>query len=138
MSTVYSSTTSYEESVVLPALGEDAGDYDTLAIAQEMLEWVTVPSGEPRWGDANRSGMVERQDVDFWEVAAKHCNDGTTQLARIVALDEEITGLEDKLTEAKARRDELARRAVESGVTKYRIAQATGRTPSTVQRWVQN
>lgn len=137
MSTVYSSTYSYEEAVVLPALGDDAGDYDTLAIAQEMLEWVTVPAADSRWGDANHSGMVERGDVDFWEVAAKHCNDGTAQLAQIVTIDEEITGLEGKLGAAKARRDELARRAVESGVTKYAIAQATGRTPSTVQRWVQ-
>lgn len=133
----YSSAYSYEEAVVLPALGSDAGDYDTLAIAQEMLEWVTVPATDSRWGDANKSGMVERQDVDFWEVAAKHCNDGTAQLARIVALDEEVSDLEEKLAEAKARRDEMVTRAVETGVTKYRIAQATGRTPSTVQRWVQ-
>lgn len=135
--TVYSSTSSYEEAVVIPALGADAGDYDTLAIAQEMLEWVTVPAAEPGWGDANRSGMVERADVDFWEVVAKHCNDGTTQLARIVALDEEVSDLEDKLADAKARRDETARRAVESGVAKYAIAQATGRSISSVQRWVQ-
>lgn len=132
----YSSAYSYEESVVIPALGDDAGDYDTLAIAQDMLEWVTVPSGEPGWGDANRSGMVEREDVDFWEVAEKHCNDGTAQLSRIVALDEEVTDLEERLADAKAQRDAAAQKAVESGVTKYRIAQATGRTPSTVQRWV--
>ena len=134
--TTYSSAYSYEESVVIPALGDDAGDYDTLAIAQEMLEWVTVPAADAGWGDANRSGMVERTDVDFWEVAAKHCNDGTAQLSQIVALDEEVTELEERLADAKVRRDEMARRAVESGVTKYRIAQATGRTPSTVQRWV--
>lgn len=132
----YSSAYSYEESVVIPALGDDAGDYDTLAIAQEMLEWVTVPAEEPGWGAANRSGMVERTDVDFWGVAAKHCNDGTAQLARIVALDEEVTELEERLADAKARRDEAAQKAVASGVTKYRVAQATGRTPSTVQRWV--
>lgn len=138
MSTVYSSANSYEEAVVIPALGDDAGDYDTLAIAQDMLEWNTVPTGKPGWDDANKSGMVEREDVDFWEVAAAHCNDGTAQLAQIVTIDEEITGLEDKLAEAKARRDELAHRAVESGVTKYRIAQAVGRAPSTVQRWVRN
>lgn len=134
--TTYSSTSSYEESAVIPALGDDAGDYDTLAIAQDMLEWVTVPSGEPGWGDANKSGMVEREDVDFWEVAEKHCNDGTTQLARIVALDETVADLEDKLADAKAHRDEAAKKAVESGVSKYGIAQATGRTISSVQRWV--
>lgn len=133
----YSSTYSYEESVVIPALGDDAGDYDTLAIAQDMLEWNTVPSGEPGWGDANKSGMVERADVDFWEVAEKHCNDGTAQLARIVALDETVADLEDKLADAKARRDAAAKKAVESGVSKYSISQATGRTISSVQRWVQ-
>nr|DAK57401.1 MAG TPA: hypothetical protein [Caudoviricetes sp.] len=137
MSTVYSSANSYEEAVVIPALGDDAGDYDTLAIAQDMLEWNTVPTGKPGWDDANKSGMVERDDVDFWEVAAKHSNDGTTQLAQIVTIDEEITGLEDKLADAKSRRDELAQRAVESGVSKYSIAQATGRRISSIQRWVQ-
>ncbi|MCT1450659.1 hypothetical protein [Corynebacterium sp. p3-SID1194] len=135
--TTYSSAYSYEESVVIPALGDDAGDYDTLAIAQDMLEWVTIPSGEPGWDDANKSGMVERADVDFWEVAATHCNDGTAQLARIVALDETVADLEDKLADAKARRDEAAKKAVESGVSKYSISQATGRTISSVQRWVQ-
>ena len=135
--TTYSSAYSYEESVVIPALGDDAGDYDTLAIAQDMLEWVTIPADEPGWGDANKSGMVEREDVDFWDVAAAHCNDGTTQLARIVALDEEVASLEEKLADAKARRDEAAKKAVESGVSKYGIAQATGRTISSVQRWVQ-
>lgn len=137
MSTVYSSANSYEEAVVIPALGDDAGDYDTLAIAQDMLKWVTVPADEKGWGDANKSGMVERDDVDFWEVVAAHCNDGTTQLARIVALDEDVAELEDKLADAKARRDELAQRAVESGVSKYSIAQATGRRISSIQRWVQ-
>ena len=135
--TTYSSAYSYEESVVIPALGDDAGDYDTLAIAQDMLEWVTVPAEEPGWGDANKSGMVEREDVDFWEVAEKHCNDGTTQLTRIVALDETVADLEDKLADAKERRDAAAKKAVESGVSKYGIAQATGRTISSVQRWVQ-
>lgn len=132
----YSSTSSYEEAVVIPALGADAGDYDTMAIAQEMLEWVTVPAADKGWGDANKSGMVEREDADFWDVAAKHCNDGTTQLARIVALDEEVQALEEQVAEAKARRDEAARKAVESGVAKYSIAQATGRSISSVQRWM--
>lgn len=132
----YSSTSSYEESVVIPALGADAGDYDTLAIAQEMVEWVAVPADEEGWDSVNRSGMVEREDVDFWEVAARHSNDGSAQLARIVALDEEVTTLEEQLEEVKARRDDMAQRAVDSGVTQYRIAQATGRNPATVRRWV--
>lgn len=132
----YSSTSSYEEAVVIPALGADVGDYDTMAIAQEMLEWVTVPAADEGWGDANKSGMVERSDVDFWDIAAKHCNDGTAQLARIVALDEEVLALEEQVADAKARRDEAARKAVESGVAKYSIAQATGRSISSVQRWM--
>lgn len=136
MSQVFETAYDYEHEVVIPALGEDVDDFDTLAIAQEMVEWVTVPSSEEGWGDANRSGMVEREDVDFWEVAAKHCNDGATQLAQIVRLDEEVVALEERLEDVKARRDAMAKAAVETGVTKYRIAHATGRTPSTVQRWV--
>lgn len=133
----YSTANDYEAQVVIPALGDDTGDYDTLSIAQDMLEWVTVPSDKPGWGDANKSGMVERDDVDFWEVAAQYCHDGTKQLSEIVALDEEVSELEDQLAEVKGRRDALAKAAVESGVTKYAIAQATGRTISSVQRWVQ-
>lgn len=133
---VFETTTDYEHEVVIPALGADAGDYDTLAIAQEMVKWMTFPTAEEGWDSSTRSGMVERADVDFWEVAARHSNDGEAQLAKIVALDEEITALEDKLEDTKARRDALARAAVESGVTQYRIAQATGRNPATVRRWV--
>lgn len=133
---MYSSAYSYEEAVVIPALGDDAGNYDTLAIAQDMLEWVTVPAADPSWGDANQSGMVERTDVDFWEVAATHCTDGADLLGAVVDLDEQVEQLEEKLGEVKSRRDEMAKKATEAGVTKYQIAQATGRTPSTVQRWV--
>lgn len=132
----YSSTYSYEESVVIPALGDDAGDYDTLAIAQEMVEWVTVPSGEAGWGDANKSGMVERTDVDFWEVAMRHCTNGASLLGEVVSLDKQVEQLEEQLADAKARRDEMATKAVDAGVSKYSIAQATGRAISSVQRWV--
>lgn len=133
---VFETTTDYEHEVVIPALGADASDYDTLAIAQEMVEWVTVPTSEEGWDSSNRSGMVERADVDFWEVAARHSNDGEAQLAKIVALDEAVTTLEEQLEEAKTRRDAMAQAAVESGVTMYQIAQATGRNPATVRRWV--
>mgnify|MGYP001756593978 CR=1 FL=1 len=133
---LYSSAYSYEESVVIPALGEDAGDYDTLAIAQEMLEWVAVPADDEGWDSANQSGMAEREDVDCWEVATKHYNGGISQLQQITALDEEITTVEEQLADLKARRDAMAKAAVDSGVPLYRIAQATGRTRSTVQRWV--
>lgn len=133
----YSSAYSYEEAVVIPALGDEAGNYDTLAIAQEMLEWLTVPAAtKPEWGDADKSGMVERTDVDFWEVAATHCTDGASLLGEVVSLDEQVEKLEEQLADAKARRDEMATEAVAAGVSKYSIAQATGRAISSVQRWV--
>lgn len=136
MGEIYSSAYSYEEGVVIPALGDEAGNYNTLAIAQEMLEWVTVPSGEPGWGDANQSGMVERTDVDFWEVTMRHCTNGDDLLGAVVDLDEQVEQLEEKLADTKARRDEMATKAVATGVSKYSIAQATGRAISSVQRWV--
>lgn len=136
MGEIFSSASSYENEVVIPALGEDAGDYDTLAIAQDMLEWVTVPADDEGWDSANRSGMAEREDVDFWEVAAKHYNGGISRIQQIVALDEEVTTVEEQLADLKARRDAMAKAAVDSGIPIYRLAQATGRTRSTVQRWV--
>lgn len=133
---VFETATDYEHEVVIPALGAEAGDYDTLSIAQEMLEWVPVPADDEGWDSSNRSGMAEREDTDFWEVAAKHYNGGISQLQQITALDEEITALEEQLADLKARRDAAAKTAADSGVPIYRIAQATGRTRSTVQRWV--
>lgn len=134
--TRFETTTDYEHEVVIPALGAEADDYDTLAIAQEMLEWVPVPAADEGWDSSNRSGMAEREDADFWEVATKHYNGGTSQLTRIAALDEEITTAEEQLADLKARRDAMAKAAVESGVTQYRIAKATGRNPATVRQWV--
>ena len=132
---IFETVNNYEREVVIPALGNDAGDYDTLATAQEMVEWTTEHDDEGR-SIQTRSGFVEREDVDFWEVAAQHCTNEKTQLSAIVSLDEEITDLEERLGEMKAQRDQMARAAVANGATVYAVAKACGRTPSTVQRWV--
>ncbi len=47
---------SYE---VVPALGEFVDDFDVEAIAREAFEYVD-------------GAFVQREDVDFWEVAKKH------------------------------------------------------------------
>ena len=47
---------SYE---VVPALGEFVDDFDAEAIAREAFEYVD-------------GAFVQREDVDFWEVAKKH------------------------------------------------------------------
>lgn len=132
---IFETVNNYEREIVIPALGDDAGDYDTLAIAQDMVEWTTDhdDEGSPF---QSASGFIEREDVDFWQVAAQHCTDEKTQLSAIVALDEEITDLEVQLAEMKAQRDRATRAAVTNGVTVYAVAKACGRTPSTVQRWV--
>lgn len=46
---------------VTPALGDFADCYDREAIARECWEY-----------DEERRGFVEREGVDFWEVAARH------------------------------------------------------------------
>mgnify|MGYP001940294996 FL=1 len=132
---IFETVNNYEREVVIPALGDDAGDYDTLAIAQDMVEWTAEHDDEGR-SMQTHSGFVEREDVDFWEVAAQHCTDEKTQLSAIVSLDEEITDLEERLGEMKTQRDQMARAAVANGATVYAVAKACGRTPSTVHRWV--
>ena len=132
---IFETVNNYEREVVIPALGDDAGDYDTLSIAQDMVEWTTEHDDEGR-SIQTHSGFVEREDVDFWQVAAQHCTDEKTQLSAIVSLDEEITDLEERLAKMKAQRDQMARAAVANGTTVYAVAKACGRTPSTVQRWV--
>lgn len=62
--------------------------------------------------------------------------DGVDLLGEVVSLDEQVEKLEEQLVDAKARRDEMATEAVAAGVSKYSIAQATGRAISSVQRWV--
>lgn len=57
------------------------------------------------------------------------------RLAGILRLDEEITQVEATLEELKAQRAAATRAALADGITQYRIAQAVGRTQSTVARW---
>lgn len=57
------------------------------------------------------------------------------RLSEILRLDEEITQAEASLEELKARRAAATRAALADGITQYRIAQAVGRTQSTVARW---
>lgn len=69
--TIYTTITDYIAQVVNPALGEYADDYDVEAIAQDMTEWHDEKDAN---GNIllNASGLVERDDVDFWEIAQKH------------------------------------------------------------------
>lgn len=55
---------------------------------------------------------------------------------QVVAADREVRELEDRLATSKTERDTLARAALEAGASKYGLAKATGRTISSVQRWV--
>lgn len=48
---------------VVPALGEFAEDYDVEEIAREAFEMKA---------EGLRVWFEQREDVDFWEVAAKH------------------------------------------------------------------
>lgn len=68
---MYTSSADYLHHVVEPALGEYVDDYDTEAIASDMLEWVNVTDDDGNML-LNRSGLVENTDLDFWEVAARH------------------------------------------------------------------
>ena len=69
--TVYTTITDYITQVVEPALGEFVDDYDTEAIASDMLDWHKATDED---GNIllNHSGLVEKSDLDFWEVAARH------------------------------------------------------------------
>lgn len=69
--TTYTTISDYIAQIVNPALGEYADDYDTEEIAREMTEWHDEKDAD---GNIllNASGLVERDDVDFWEIAQKH------------------------------------------------------------------
>lgn len=63
--TTYTTIDDYIAKVVRPSLGEYAGDYDLRAIAQEMTEWQDHDN-------ASHNGFIERENIDFWDIAAKH------------------------------------------------------------------
>lgn len=55
---------------VAPALGEYVDDFDTGAIANEAFDYVTDIDED---GVQHGNGyFVQREDVDFWEIAEKH------------------------------------------------------------------
>ena len=70
--TTYATLAEAVEREVLPALGERAGQFDVMAIAREVFEYVTPtdPAGNLLVG---RAGFVQVVDVaEFWEVAFDH------------------------------------------------------------------
>ncbi|OFN33594.1 hypothetical protein [Corynebacterium sp. HMSC072A04] len=56
-------------------------------------------------------------------------------LARVVGIDRQVQDAEDALAGLKRERAEATRAALDSGVTQYRVAQATGRQQSAVAQW---
>lgn len=61
MTTTYTTKTDAIEQCIEPALGEHADDFDMDAIFQDFFEY-----------DEDARGFVEREDVDFWDVAQAH------------------------------------------------------------------
>jgi|LSQX01.1.fsa_nt_gb hypothetical protein len=126
---LFVSARDYIEEVIIPALGNYADDYDLDSVASEMLErHETVRDGMV---DTNHSGLREREDVDFWEVIARH-----DTLARAASAAEEVDRLEAALAGAREVEQQAAREAVEAGATRYRVAQVMGRSQPTIKRWV--
>lgn len=73
MQPVYSSIGDIEARVVIPALGDNAPGFDTLAIAQEVAQRVDVPHSMHGWVNANRSGWIVAVDgPDFWDVVEQY------------------------------------------------------------------
>lgn len=56
-------------------------------------------------------------------------------LARVVEIDRQVQEVEEDLARLKRERAEATRAALGSGVTQYRVAQATGRQQSAVAQW---
>lgn len=56
-------------------------------------------------------------------------------LARVVGIDRQVQDAEEALADLKRERAEATRAALASGITQYRVAQATGRQQSTVAQW---
>lgn len=124
---LYVTTHDYITEVVIPAIGGTADDY-ALDIAHDMLERYETTRDE--MVDTNHTGYIERSDVDFWEVVARH-----DALARASQAAGEVDRLEQALAEAREAEQQAAREAVESGATRYRVAQVMGRSQPTIKRW---
>ena len=56
-------------------------------------------------------------------------------LDRVVGIDRQVQEAEESLARLKRERAEATRAALGSGVTQYKVAQATGRTQSAVAQW---
>ncbi|MDK6808412.1 hypothetical protein QP365_12675 [Corynebacterium aurimucosum] len=56
-------------------------------------------------------------------------------LAQVVATDRRVQEMEEALADLKHERAEATRAALASGITQYRVAQATGRQQSAVAQW---
>lgn len=56
-------------------------------------------------------------------------------LARVVEIDRQVQDAEKALAGLKRERAEATRAALDSGITQYRVAQATGRQQSAVAQW---
>lgn len=125
---LYATTHDYITEVVMPAIGGTTDDY-ALDIAHDMLE--RHETTRDALVDANHTGYIERTDVDFWEVVARH-----DALARASQAADEVDRLEKALAEAREVEQQAAREAVESGATRYRVAQVMGRSQPTIKRWV--
>lgn len=108
---------------IAPALVEHGGDFDVEGMADDMLEWVS-----PRDKDGNqvasRTGYVLREDVDFWEVAARH--DWAIRL--------EAAGA--SFAEARDERRRLVLEAVRGGMAKSRAASLAGVSRPTLDKWL--
>ena len=74
MRDIYATISDYINDVILPALGGYAAGHDVEAIAAEMTEWHDEID-EAGAIVLDKSGLVERDDVDFWDVVAKHSHD---------------------------------------------------------------
>lgn len=56
-------------------------------------------------------------------------------LTQVVATDKRVQEMEEALADLKRERAEATRAALASGITQYRVAQATGRQQSAVAQW---
>lgn len=71
--TTYESTTTYINDYLIPALGEDHTNYNLDAIAADILTWHTEHDAQGREIiTQGHAGLVERDDVDFWDIVAQH------------------------------------------------------------------
>ena len=72
MVTIYSDVEEYKQYAIYPSLGELEALYDSDAIAEDMLIWREVIDERTSLVDSTRTGFVERDDVNFWDVVASH------------------------------------------------------------------